>query len=146
MHEADLTIVLLHQRPVSLLIKVHAERTLEVAEFHNGNGGVLGTNIRIIAHAHINSALIRLDLALRAGHALNPGHPASQSKTASECIAEGEVTDAQTDQEAGQTSDSNKEPRSLNHDDVLIVGRFGSRRHVVDCSRFTAARNVLVCE
>src|SRR5438128_1899240 len=89
MHEADLTIVLLHQRPVSLLIKVHAERTLEVAEFHNGNGGVLGTNIGVIIHAHINSALIRLYLPLHAGHALNPGHPASQSKTAIECIAEG---------------------------------------------------------
>ena len=38
------------------------------------------------------------------------------------------------------------EPRSLNHDDVLIVGRFGFRRHVVACSRFTAVRNVLVCE
>src|SRR5881397_2067641 len=125
MHEADLTIVLLHQRPVSLLIKVHAERTLEVAEFHNGNGGVLGTNIRVIVHAHINSAFIRLYLPL------NPGHPASQSKTAIECIAEGEVTDAQADQEAGQTSYSNNEPSSLNHNDILIVGRFGSRRHVV---------------
>src|SRR5207247_10961035 len=99
MHEADLTIVLLHQRPVSLLIKVHAERTLEVAEFHNGNGGVLGTNIRIIAHAHINSALIRLDLPLHAGHGLNPGHPANQSNTAIGSIAEGAATDAQPEQE-----------------------------------------------
>src|SRR5207247_10445383 len=122
MHEADLTIVLLHQRPVSLLIKVHAERTLEVAEFHNGNGGVLGTNIRIIAHAHINSALIRLDLPLHAGHALNPGHPASQGKTAIECIAEGEVTDAQTVQDDGQPSDRSTEKRSMNQAGDLIVG------------------------
>src|SRR5207247_9125581 len=122
------------------------ERTLEVGEFHIVSGGFVGTNIAVIIHVRIDAALIRLDLPLHAGHALNPGHPASQSKTAIECIAEGEVADAQTDQEAGQTSESNNEPRSLNHDDVLLVGRFGSRRHVVACSRTTAARSVLVGE
>src|SRR5438876_11086058 len=109
-HKQELTIVLLQKWAVTFITKVAADQTLEVAEFHNGIRSILETNIRVIVHAYINSSLIRLDLPLHGGRTLNPGHPASQRKTAIECIAEGEVTDGQTDHEPSQTGDSNNEP------------------------------------